>query len=82
MASTSPIFKNHKILKLKDIYTFQISKIMYKIDRKQWLGKFNLIKTNQFTHITLEQQMLEIFLLIRIKLKTPLLLSLDQRFGF
>ena len=47
MASTSIIFKKYKILKLKDIYDFQISKIMFKIDRKSWLGKFDLMKVNQ-----------------------------------
>lgn len=47
MAHTSTIFKNLKILKLHDIYDFQISKIMFKINRNLWLGKFNLVKTNQ-----------------------------------
>ena len=47
MAPTSNFFKKLNILKLKDIYTFQISKIMFKINNNSWLGNFNFVHINQ-----------------------------------
>ena len=44
---TSSFFQKHKILKVRDIYFFQISKIMFKIYNNSWLGNFKFCLINQ-----------------------------------
>ena len=44
-AHTNSLFSMLNMLKLEDIYRFQISKIMHKINNNNWFCGFNLIRT-------------------------------------
>ena len=52
----SPHYSKLKFLKVNDIYQFQIMKIMYRINQQNWIGNYNLVKTNtvhsHFTRIS------------------------------
>ena len=50
---TSPIFKTLNLLKLEDVYKFQIAKIMYRINQGNWHGSHDLIKLDSVhSHFT------------------------------
>ena len=46
-APTTPLFFELKILKLKDIYTFQIAKIMHQISRNNYKGNYNILPVKE-----------------------------------
>ena len=46
-APTTPLFFELGILKLKDIYTFQIAKIMHQISRNNYKGNYNILSVKE-----------------------------------
>ena len=43
----SPLYHGLSILKVNDIYTFQMAKIMFQIDTNTWIGSYNLTHLKQ-----------------------------------
>ena len=42
-----PLYYNLKLLQVDDIYKLQVAKIMYKFDKKNWLGSYEMKKINE-----------------------------------
>ena len=49
LTHTSPLFHKLGLLKIADIYTLQISKIMYKYNSNDWLGSYEMATVKE-TH--------------------------------